>query len=85
MSVRIRQLEDALQIAHARTNSETHPLLEDHLLEIKHGIGNPHSHEDERQDDDADDDEVIANLGTLRISEGGTSRFLGLSGGSEVR
>ena len=39
MSVRIRQLEDALQIAHARTNSETHPLLEDHLLEIKHGIG----------------------------------------------
>ena len=85
MSVRIRQLEDALQIAHLRSSTGTHPLLEDHLLEIKHGIDSLHHREDERHEEDGDQDEVLANLGMLKISEGGVTRFLGVSGGSEVR
>lgn len=38
MSKRVRQLEDALQIAHASLTSAKHLLLSDDLLAIKSGV-----------------------------------------------
>lgn len=38
LSHRVRSLEDALAVAHKALSSETHPLLSDELLKIKHPL-----------------------------------------------
>lgn len=84
MKERIRQLEDALAILHAKGSNEPHPLLRDDLL----------SANTEHDDEDMTDTEptpvkpppdVIDAFGTLSVSEHGVSRFFGPTGGAEVR
>lgn len=81
MSKRIRQLEDALHIAHTSIspNSYPHPLLTDEMLSIKTGVDLP---ENEEATDEVP--ELAVQLGTLAISHGGRSLFVG-NVGSEVR
>ena len=79
MSNRIRQLEDALAVLQSSCSREQHPLLRDELLSLKF------DKEDAPMDADTQDHpEVIKALGTLTISDKGTSRFFGVSGGTEV-
>ncbi|KAF7966111.1 hypothetical protein HWV62_39992 [Athelia sp. TMB] len=81
MSERIQQLEDALARVQSSVSLENHPLLRDDLLLIKYGT--------QRQTDI--DPEVPNNplavpvdaFGTLRIGDGGESRYLGASAGTE--
>lgn len=83
MSERIRQLEDALAIFQAGISSERHPLLRDELLSIKFGpevrrtIDDEHTRNAMSQSIDA--------LGTLTIGDHGETKYIGRSGGSEVR
>lgn len=77
MSRRIRQLEDALQIAQLSLSAIPHPLLSEELLAIKGGI---EIVEDVSQQ--VSSGETLPNIGTLIISERG-ERFLGRTG-SEV-
>ena len=74
MSKRIRQLEDALHIAHSSMtpNGHPHPLLTDELLSIKTGVDLP---EEEEPVDEVP--ELAISLGTLAISHGGKSLFVG--------
>ena len=78
--MRIRQLEDALQIAHGSLSSQLHPLLSEELLAVKAGIDaeKPNIPEEANQDG-----EVSGAFGTLTISEHGESQFMGRAG-SEV-
>ncbi|KAI0698383.1 hypothetical protein BC835DRAFT_1269122 [Cytidiella melzeri] len=83
MKDRIRQLEDALAILHAKGSNDTHPLLRDDLVAAD-------TVEQELEDD------IIANqsplptsniidaFGTLSVSEHGISRFFGPTGGTEA-
>lgn len=94
MSERIRQLEDALLVATASLTGERHPLLSDELLAVKHGIdvlraeslarGETPANGPEQH---ADDETVVLNdmLGALEVGDGGATRFIGGTGGSEVR
>lgn len=81
MSQRIRQLEDALQIAQATTSSHPHPLLSEDLLSIKSGVddvtGENVPRKDAVEDDDDDGDGVANAFGTLSVSEKGETRFVG--------
>ncbi|TDL18161.1 hypothetical protein BD410DRAFT_900945 [Rickenella mellea] len=78
MSERIRQLEDALEIATANMPAR-HPLLRDELLAIKRGFGGLETgNVSAKQEDVLTDD-----FGTLTISDDGSSRFMGRTGGSE--
>lgn len=83
MSERIRQLEDALAIFQAGVSSERHPLLRDELLSIKFGpevrrtVDEEHSRNALSQTIDA--------LGTLTVGDHGETKFIGRSGGTEVR
>jgi hypothetical protein len=83
MKDRIRQLEDALAILHAKGSNEPHPLLRDDVLAA------------ENAEQDLDDDVMVAQqppptsniidaFGTLSVSEHGISRFFGPTGGSEA-
>ena len=83
MSERIRQLEDALAIFQSGVSSDRHPLLRDELLSIKFGP------EVRRTvDEEATRNKLASSidaLGTLTVGEHGETKFIGRSGGSEVR
>ena len=82
MSERIRQLEDALQITHAGTSPNPHPLLTEELLAIKRGIDVPESRMDQEKSHDLLDKETLEAFGTLSLCEGGAAeKFLGLTTG----
>ncbi|CAA7261067.1 unnamed protein product [Cyclocybe aegerita] len=82
LSGRIRQLEDALAVIHAKHSTEPHPLLHEDLIAAEEhdvteergegGSGSAPQHK-----------EVMDAFGTLSISEHGISRFFGPTGGSE--
>ena len=78
MSNRIRQLEDALAVLQSGCSKEPHPLLRDELLSLKL------DKEDAPVDAGEEQPEVMDAFGTLSISDNGTSRFFGTSGGTEV-
>ena len=75
MSRRIRQLEDALQIAQLSVSSTPHPLLSQDLLAIKTGVDVV-----AEKDRIAADTDLLPNIGTLTISEHGEARFVGRTG-----
>lgn len=77
MSRRIRQLEDALQIAQLSLTATPHPLLSEELLAIKGGVEIV-----EDVTDEISSGETLPSIGSLTISERG-ERFLGRTG-SEV-
>ena len=86
MSSRIRQLEDALQIAHAAISGRDHPLLAPELLKVKNGVdmpGEEDGKEDDREEQEELDNEVMSSFDTLAISDRGEARFFGRTG-SEV-
>lgn len=74
MSKRIRQLEDALQIAQSSVSSSPHPVLSEEYLVINTDIDAPEKTES------ADQENVFTSFGTLTINEGGSSQFVGRSG-----
>lgn len=80
MSRRVRQLEDALQIAQASLSSSIHPLLAEDLLSIKHGVDAPDDLQKELSNPEWD---IYTSFGTLSISDRGETRFVGRSS-SEV-
>lgn len=90
MSQRIRQLEDALEISHSSTTSNSHPLLREELLAIKRGVGpSPAAVSESEADNDnagAGDGtgEIEEAMGIMSISSRGFGRFIGRSGGSET-
>jgi hypothetical protein len=82
MGQRIRQLEDALAIFQSGVSTETHPLLQDHLLGVKFGpevrtSDEPVPHRDPIA-------ESVDAFGTLTIGDHGESKYFGPSGGSET-
>ena len=83
MSERIRQLEDALAIFQAGISTERHPLLRDELLTIKFGPEVRRTVDDEYTRNALS--QSIDALGTLTIGEHGETKYIGRSGGSEVR
>lgn len=83
MSERIRQLEDALAIFQAGISSERHALLRDELLTIKFGPEVRRTVDDEYTRNALS--QSIDALGTLTIGEHGETKYIGRSGGSEVR
>lgn len=83
MSERIRQLEDALAIFQAGISAERHPLLRDELLTIKFGPEVRRTVDDEYTRNALS--QSIDALGTLTIGEHGETKYIGRSGGSEVR
>jgi hypothetical protein len=83
MSERIRQLEDALAIFQAGISSERHPLLRDELLSVKFGPEVRRTVDDEYTRNALS--QSIDALGTLTIGENGETKYIGRSGGSEVR
>ncbi|KAI5123792.1 hypothetical protein M0805_009087 [Coniferiporia weirii] len=80
MSERIRQLEDALAILQQHVSDEPHPLLRDELLSLKVEKGDDVLDAEGAQDMP----KGLDGLGTLSISDKGSLRFFGASGGSEV-
>ncbi|KAH8997120.1 fungal-specific transcription factor domain-containing protein [Lactarius hatsudake] len=77
MGDRIRELEDALAVLQGSHSSEPHPLLcEDSLVGTDKPDEQPQASEDEGAD------EVTRSLGTLTVSDHGTTRFFGSTGGS---
>ncbi|KAJ3502601.1 hypothetical protein NLJ89_g8811 [Agrocybe chaxingu] len=82
LSGRIRQLEDALAVIHAKHSTEPHPLLHEDLIAAEEHDGT----EDTREEGPGSvpqHKEVLDAFGTLSISEHGISRFFGPTGGSE--
>jgi DNA-binding transcriptional MocR family regulator len=79
MSQRIRQLEDALQIAQATISSQPHPLLSEDLLSVKTGVDDVTGENVPPKEDLGDDEEegMINALGTLKVSAPGDSTFMG--------
>ncbi|KAF9646324.1 hypothetical protein BDM02DRAFT_3100026 [Thelephora ganbajun] len=78
MSQRIRQLEDALSVAHSSdVHGDRHPLLHDELLGIKFGSGPRSVSED-------NDDQFTLSFGTLAITDSGGSSYFGVSAGALV-
>ncbi|KAL6309381.1 fungal-specific transcription factor domain-containing protein [Sparassis latifolia] len=80
MNERIRQLEDALAIAHAKYSNEPHPLL----------TGDKATASAEQEEDLPISQNVPTNIrdaidafGTLSVSDHGVSRFFGPTGGAE--
>ncbi|KAL5527793.1 hypothetical protein ACEPAG_6594 [Sanghuangporus baumii] len=74
MAKRVRQLEDALQIAHSSVSgATTHPLLSDELLKAKNvtNISPPSENES-----DASDEETIDTVGTLVNMGRGVESYL---------
>lgn len=83
MSERIRQLEDALSISQSGASAERHPLLRDDLLSIKYGLEVRRPSDDEHLRKRMSS--TIDALGTLTLGEHGETKFIGRSGGPEVR
>lgn len=78
MSQRIRQLEDALSLAHTSDiHPDRHPLLRDELLAVKFGSGPQSVGEDT-------DDQFTLSFGTLATSDSGGSSYFGVSAGALV-
>ncbi|KIY71266.1 hypothetical protein CYLTODRAFT_390655 [Cylindrobasidium torrendii FP15055 ss-10] len=85
MSTRIRQLEDALAIMHATQHSTRHPLLHDDLLKIKFGAEAPLEHRESSAPKPVEGrQESLDALGTLTLSDSGSTRYFGRSAGSET-
>lgn len=87
MSERIRQLEEALHVR--LTPGEQHPLLREELLNIKNGLHDVGA-DGSTNGPTAPEDETISmqlheNFGTLAITDGGATRFIGVTGSSEAR
>ncbi|KZP26777.1 hypothetical protein FIBSPDRAFT_781546, partial [Athelia psychrophila] len=82
MSQRIRQLEDALRLLQSSLSSEKHPLLRNDLLSIKYGPEQQLSVPSDSVEDPLA--EPVEAFGTLTIGDGGESRYLGASAGSET-
>ncbi|THH11525.1 hypothetical protein EW145_g571 [Phellinidium pouzarii] len=81
MSKRIRQLEDALQIAQATISSEPHPLLSEDLLPIKTGVDVHDEKESMKlEENEEEEPEISAAFGTLSMTERGETRFMGRAG-----
>ncbi|KAH8113139.1 hypothetical protein DFH11DRAFT_1878702 [Phellopilus nigrolimitatus] len=80
MSKRIRQLEDALQIAQTSISPAPHPLLSEHLLSIKAGVDMVETEETIEHEEGDEEAEMSAAFGTLTISERGEARFVGRVG-----
>lgn len=75
MSRRIRELEDALQIAHGSMSaSQHHPLLSEDLLKIKNDLDQPRVAA--KGNDDADED-FVNSFGTLSILDRGIETYIG--------
>lgn len=83
MSERIRQLEDALSIHQSSVSDKRHPLLRDELLSIKYGLDVRRHGDEEHMKKKLTS--TIDALGTLTLGEHGETKFIGRSGGSEVR
>lgn len=81
MGERIRQLEDALAILQAKSSNEPHPLLNG-------SEGSVVADHDEEpivpEVVPAASGDVIDAFGTLSVSDYGTSKFFGRTGGTEV-
>ncbi|KAF8661278.1 hypothetical protein AX16_001379 [Volvariella volvacea WC 439] len=73
---RVRQLEDALAQAHSMYSAEAHPLLSEELLKIKRPLERERP-EEHSATEDVESKETVETLGTLSISNGGRSTFLG--------
>jgi len=88
MSARIRRLEDALAVSHSLTSSDTHPLLQRDLLQIK-SIIDLHSAIEQANENEGtaerDDSGILDTFGTLALRDDGASMFYGRSAGHEVR
>ncbi|OCB89544.1 hypothetical protein A7U60_g3236 [Sanghuangporus baumii] len=75
MSKRVRQLEDALQIAHCSVpGATTHPLLSEELLKVKNITNAPPP---VKSESDASDEETIDMVGTLVNMGRGVESYLG--------
>lgn len=61
---RVRQLEDALQDAHAARSREPHPLLSEELLQIKRPLERE-TPEEQSKETEAESAEVIDAVGSL--------------------
>ncbi|EJD00583.1 uncharacterized protein FOMMEDRAFT_91493 [Fomitiporia mediterranea MF3/22] len=83
MSARIRQLEDALQIAQASVTPVSHPLLSEELLAVKSCVDIMAEREDSEDVADRAPTSSTSGLGTLSISDYGETCFMG-RGSSEV-
>ncbi|EJD00565.1 uncharacterized protein FOMMEDRAFT_127222 [Fomitiporia mediterranea MF3/22] len=77
MSERIRQLEDALQIAQSSISSAPHPLLSGKLLSVKSGVDSLSAEQDKTGEASEDEEEMFTAFGTLTVTEHGESRFIG--------
>jgi hypothetical protein len=85
---RVRDLEDGLKTAHAKTSSEPHPLLSDELLRIKAPLQreaplrNPTTVNQQEEENNPD---VIDSFGTLAINIEGHTSYYGQFANSWVR
>ena len=79
---RIKALEEALQVAHAKVADSMHPLLsETHSSTNDSPRFSPYAEAQTPSDEEFD---LSETLGTLAITDGGESRFFGPSAASEV-
>ncbi|KAK1236167.1 hypothetical protein PQX77_000576 [Marasmius sp. AFHP31] len=78
MGQRIGQLEDALSLLQASVSSEQHPLLREEYLKIKFSEDTP-----VEKEDSAEATDLANEYGSLTLEEGGRTRYLGRTGGSE--
>ena len=83
MSMRIQELEDDLALLQASISSKESTLLRDELPIIKTVSERQQSVEPDIHEDPLA--ETVDAFGTLTIGDGGESRYLGASAGSEVR
>ncbi|KAF7968677.1 hypothetical protein HWV62_29727 [Athelia sp. TMB] len=82
MSMRIRELEEALALLQASISAEKHTLLRDELPLIKTVSEKQRSAEPDVHEDPLAD--TVDAFGTLTIGDGGEFRYLGASAGSET-
>ncbi|KAH8110513.1 hypothetical protein DFH11DRAFT_1547404 [Phellopilus nigrolimitatus] len=79
-SKRIRQLEDALQIAQAALSPIPHPLLSQELLGIKAGVvsrpDSPADTVEKNTGNDELDKDILSSFGTLTVSERGDESYI---------
>ncbi|TFY61761.1 hypothetical protein EVJ58_g4311 [Rhodofomes roseus] len=78
LSSRVRQLEDALEEAHAKASLEPHHLLTDELRQIKRPLERE-SQEEMPQAADTEAAEVIDAVGSLSITDSGHTKFYGMA------
>ncbi|TCD68404.1 hypothetical protein EIP91_010805 [Steccherinum ochraceum] len=74
LATRVRELEDALQEAHADRSKDPHPLLTAELLQLKRPL--ERESEDSPKEVEVDPTEAI-DVGSLSISESGYTNFFG--------